>query len=62
MYPAPIQMGRIRTALETHITQLGKVTVTLVKPENCVSQSKLHRLVIGPMENALEFLISPAPN
>ena len=33
----------------------------LVKPENCVHQSKLQGPANGPMENAVEFLFSPAP-
>ena len=44
-----------------HITHLGKVTVTLVKPENCVHQSKLQGPANGPMENAAGFLLIPEP-
>ena len=36
-----------------HITQLGKVTVTLVRPEICIHQSKLQGTANGTMENAV---------
>ena len=50
----------IRTVRVDNITQLGKVTVTLVKLEDCVHQSKLQGAAEGPMENAVRFLIIPA--
>ena len=50
----------IRTVQVDNITQLGKVTVTLVRLENCIHQSKLQGSAEGPMENAVGFLIIPA--
>ena len=37
----------IRTVQVDNITQLGKVTVTLVRLENCIHQSKLQGLLKG---------------
>ena len=51
----------IRTVRVDNITQLGKDTVTLVRLENCIHQSKLQGAAEGPMENAAGFLIIPAP-
>ena len=51
----------IRTVRVDNITPLGKVTVTLVRLENCIHQSKLQGAAEGPMENAAGFLIIPAP-
>ena len=50
----------IRTVRVDNITQLGKDTVTLVRLENCIHQSKLQGAAEGPMENAVRFLIIPA--
>ena len=57
MYSALIWTGRFKPAFNIRITHLGKVTRTLVKPENCVHQSKLQGPANGPMENAAGFLI-----
>ena len=54
-------MGCFRLAVAIYITHLGKVTVTQVKAEDCVHQSKLQGLANGPMENAAGFLFDPAP-
>ena len=54
----------IETVWIDNITQLRKVTrtVTLVRLENCIHQSKLQESIEGPMENAVKFLIIPAPS
>ena len=44
-----------------NITQLGKVTVTPKRLESGIHQSELQEDIEGPMENAVGFLIIPAP-
>ena len=52
----------IETVRIDNIVQLGKVTVMLARLENCILQSKLQESMEGPMENAIRFLIIPAPS
>ena len=52
----------IETVRIDNIVQLGKVTVMLARLENCILQSKLQESMEGPMENAVRFLIIPAPS